>query len=98
MRCMSGRRRWNEGCPVTRLPGFPVKAFAGQLGNRATGQPFASMHPRMSTDVLGIGLTGKHLTDLERRILSENTPYAVVLFGRNIGAPREFVELVAEVK
>jgi beta-N-acetylhexosaminidase len=52
----------------------------------------------MSTDVLGIGLTGKHLTDLERRILSENTPYAVVLFGRNIGTPREFVELVAEVK
>jgi len=52
----------------------------------------------MGTDVLGIGLTGKHLTDLERRILSENTPYAVVLFGRNIGTPREFVELVAEVK
>jgi beta-N-acetylhexosaminidase len=52
----------------------------------------------MGTDVLGIGLTGKHLTDLERRILRDNTPYAVVLFGRNIGTPEEFVELVREVK
>jgi beta-N-acetylhexosaminidase len=52
----------------------------------------------MGTDVLGIGLTGKHLTDLERRILRDNTPYAVVLFGRNIGTPGEFVELVREVK
>jgi len=52
----------------------------------------------MGTDVLGIGLTGKHLTDLERRILRDNTPYAVVLFGRNIGTPDEFVELVREVK
>jgi beta-N-acetylhexosaminidase len=52
----------------------------------------------MGTEVLGIGLTGKHLTDLERRILRENTPYAVVLFGRNIGTPEEFVELVREVK
>jgi beta-N-acetylhexosaminidase len=52
----------------------------------------------MGTEVLGIGLTGKHLTALERRILSENTPYAVVLFGRNIGTAEEFVELVKEVK
>ncbi|HJQ35630.1 MAG TPA: glycoside hydrolase family 3 N-terminal domain-containing protein [Thermoanaerobaculia bacterium] len=52
----------------------------------------------MGTEVLGIGLTGKHLTDLERRILRDNTPYAVVLFGRNIGTPEEFVELVREVK
>jgi beta-N-acetylhexosaminidase len=52
----------------------------------------------MGTDLLGIGLTGKHLTELERRILRDNTPYAVVLFGRNIGTPDEFVELVREVK
>src|SRR5436190_5267527 len=52
----------------------------------------------MGTEVLGIGLTGKHLTNLERRILSENTPYAIVLFGRNIGTADEFVELVKEVK
>ena len=49
-------------------------------------------------DVLGIGLTGKTLTDLERRILRENTPYAVVLFGRNIGSVAQFRDLVAEVK
>jgi beta-N-acetylhexosaminidase len=52
------------------------------------------MHP----DVLGIGLTGKTLTDLERRILRENTPYAVVLFGRNIGSVEQLRALVAEVK
>ena len=52
----------------------------------------------MRNDLLGIGLTGKTLTDLERRILRENTPYAVVLFGRNIGTVAQFRELVAEVK
>ncbi|HYI09388.1 MAG TPA: glycoside hydrolase family 3 N-terminal domain-containing protein [Thermoanaerobaculia bacterium] len=49
-------------------------------------------------DLLGIGLTGKTLTDLERRILSENTPYAVVLFGRNIGSVEQLRSLIAEVK
>ena len=39
----------------------------------------------MSTDLLGIGITGTSLTDFERRILRENPPYAVVIFGRNIG-------------
>jgi beta-N-acetylhexosaminidase len=52
----------------------------------------------MAYDVLGIGLTGKTLTALERRILKETTPYAVVLFGRNIGSEEQFVDLVAEVK
>jgi beta-N-acetylhexosaminidase len=52
----------------------------------------------MTTDVLGIGLTGKTLTDLERRILRENTPYAVVLFGRNIGSVSQLRDLIAEVK
>ena len=52
----------------------------------------------MTPDVLGIGLTGKTLTDLERRILRENTPYAVVLFGRNIGSVEQLRDLVAEVK
>lgn len=56
------------------------------------------MPPRMTKDLLGIGLTGKTLTDLERRILRENTPYAVVLFGRNIGTVAQFRDLVAEVK
>ncbi|HEV7424807.1 MAG TPA: glycoside hydrolase family 3 N-terminal domain-containing protein [Thermoanaerobaculia bacterium] len=52
----------------------------------------------MSTDLLGIGLTSTSLTDLERRILAENTPYAVVIFGRNIGEADEFRELTAEIK
>jgi len=52
----------------------------------------------MRPDIYGIGLTGKHLTDLERRILAEATPYAVVLFGRNIGTAEELKELVREVK
>jgi beta-N-acetylhexosaminidase len=52
----------------------------------------------MTTDLYGIGLTGKTLTDLERRILAENRPYAVVLFGRNIGGVAQFRDLVAEVK
>jgi len=52
----------------------------------------------MSTDLLGIGITGTSLTDLERRILRENTPYAVVIFGRNIGEAEEFRELTTEIK
>jgi beta-N-acetylhexosaminidase len=52
----------------------------------------------MSTDLLGIGITSTSLTDLERRILRENTPYAVVMFGRNIGEAEEFRELTAEIK
>jgi beta-N-acetylhexosaminidase len=49
-------------------------------------------------DVLGIGLTGKSLTDLERKIITETSPYAVVLFGRNIADPRQLRELIREVK
>ena len=52
----------------------------------------------MATDLLGIGLTGKSLTDLEWRILRETTPYAVVLFGRNIGEAEELRNLIAEIK
>src|SRR2546429_439184 len=52
----------------------------------------------MAADVLGIGITGKTLTDLERRILRDSTPYAVVLFGRKIADAAQLRELVAEVK
>ena len=52
----------------------------------------------MHHDILGIGLAGKTLTDLERRFLSENSPYAVVLFGRNIGTVEQLRDLVHEVK
>ena len=52
----------------------------------------------MTRDVLGIGLAGAQLSDLEKRILAESTPYAVVLFGRNIESAEHLRELVAEVK
>lgn len=52
----------------------------------------------MSTDLLGIGIASTSLTDLERRILRDNPPYAVVIFGRNIGEDDEFRELTAEIK
>jgi beta-N-acetylhexosaminidase len=52
----------------------------------------------MHTDLLGIGLTGKSLTDLERRIITETSPYAVVLFGRNIRDAEQLCGLVREVK
>ncbi|HEV7923596.1 MAG TPA: beta-N-acetylhexosaminidase [Thermoanaerobaculia bacterium] len=52
----------------------------------------------MESDILGIGITGKTLTDLERRILRDATPYAVVLFGRNIADADQLRDLVAEVK
>src|SRR5438874_1621590 len=49
-------------------------------------------------DLLGIGITGKTLTDLERRIVRDSTPYAVVLFGRNIDSAKQLRELTREVK
>jgi len=52
----------------------------------------------MGTNILGIGLTGKSLTDLERKILSEYSPYAVVLFGRNIQDVVQLKQLIAEVR
>src|SRR5258707_706839 len=52
----------------------------------------------MPTDFLGIGITGTSLTDLERRILCETTPYAVVLFARNVGEADELRALIAEIK
>ena len=52
----------------------------------------------MGNEILGIGLTGKSLTDLERKLLAESSPYAVVLFGRNIGSAEQLRELIREVK
>jgi beta-N-acetylhexosaminidase len=49
-------------------------------------------------DILGIGITGKSLTDLERRIISDTSPYAIVLFGRNIEGEAQLRELVRECK
>ena len=52
----------------------------------------------MGTEILGIGIAGKSLSDLERRILRETSPYAIVLFGRNIHDAQQLVDLVREAK
>lgn len=52
----------------------------------------------MKKSVLGAGLTGLTLTDLERRILDEMTPYSVILFARNIGDQDQLVSLVRDIK
>jgi beta-N-acetylhexosaminidase len=49
-------------------------------------------------DILGIGITGRTLTDLERRIIRDSSPYAIVLFGRNIESDEQLRELVRECK
>src|SRR5687768_5857459 len=58
----------------------------------------ATIAQRMGTEVLGIGLAGKTLTPLEKRILKETPPYAVILFGRNIASVGQLRSLIAEVK
>lgn len=52
----------------------------------------------MSREILGVGLVGLELTDLERRVLSELTPYAVVLFGRNVDTATQLQELTEEIR
>ncbi|HYM61445.1 MAG TPA: glycoside hydrolase family 3 N-terminal domain-containing protein [Thermoanaerobaculia bacterium] len=52
----------------------------------------------MTTDLFGTGLTGKSLTDFERRILRESPPYAIVLFGRNIKDAQQLRDLIAEIR
>lgn len=52
----------------------------------------------MVAQLLGIGITGKKLTDLEREVLRETPPYAVVLFGRNIESVGQLSDLTAEIK
>lgn len=52
----------------------------------------------MKRSVLGIGITGQTMNDLERRILDEMTPYSVILFARNIGSEEQLVSLVRDIK
>lgn len=52
----------------------------------------------MGKQILGVGLTGLTLTELERRILAESTPYAVVLFGRNVESAAQLHELTEEIR
>lgn len=52
----------------------------------------------MGSRILAVGLTGKALTDLERRIMTHTPPYAVVLFARNIADEKQLRDLVGEIK
>lgn len=52
----------------------------------------------MAERVLGVGIAGTTLTELERRLLEEWTPYGVVLFARNVGTATELEELCGEIK
>ena len=52
----------------------------------------------MGHQVLGVGLTGTVLTELERRILRESPPYAVILFGRNVASVEQLRALVRDIK
>jgi len=49
-------------------------------------------------DILGIGITGTTLTDLERSIIRDTPPYGIVLFGRNVGDAIQLRDLIAEIK
>jgi beta-N-acetylhexosaminidase len=58
----------------------------------------SELEEAMAMDVLGVGLSGTTLTDLERTILRDAPPYAIVLFGRNIQSDEQLSGLVAEIK
>lgn len=52
----------------------------------------------MAGRILGVGITGTSLTDLERRLLMDSHPYAVVLFGRNVDTVEQLKDLVQDIK
>ncbi|HVT05790.1 MAG TPA: glycoside hydrolase family 3 N-terminal domain-containing protein [Thermoanaerobaculia bacterium] len=52
----------------------------------------------MGRGILGVGITSTELTDLERSILRDLTPYAVVLFGRNIDTAAQLQDLIGEIR
>ncbi|MBI2215205.1 MAG: glycoside hydrolase family 3 protein [Acidobacteria bacterium] len=48
--------------------------------------------------LLGVGLAGARLSELERRVLGERSPFAVVLFARNVESEEQLHALIAEVR
>jgi len=48
--------------------------------------------------LLGVGLAGTRLSELERRVLAERSPFAVVLFARNVESPAQLHDLIGEVR
>jgi beta-N-acetylhexosaminidase len=52
----------------------------------------------MAANLLGLGITGTTLTTLERKILRDAEPYAIILFSRNVEGATQLRELTAEIK
>src|SRR6266705_319696 len=52
----------------------------------------------MGHRILGVGVVGPKLSDLEKEILRETVPYAIVLFGRNVESAEQLLHLVTEIK
>jgi beta-N-acetylhexosaminidase len=52
----------------------------------------------MAANLLGLGITGATLTSLEREVLREANPYAIILFSRNVESASQLRELTAEIK
>lgn len=52
----------------------------------------------MTSAVLGIGIAATELNDIERELLRNSPPAAVVLFGRNIESVEQLRSLVAELR
>ncbi|MFA6955815.1 MAG: glycoside hydrolase family 3 N-terminal domain-containing protein [Thermoanaerobaculia bacterium] len=48
--------------------------------------------------LLGVGLAGTRLSELERRVLAERSPFAVVLFARNVESAGQLHDLLGEVR
>ncbi len=44
------------------------------------------------------GVTGQKLTDEERKFLSDEKPYGIILFARNISTPEQVLALTTEIK
>lgn len=48
--------------------------------------------------LLGVGLAGPRLRDVERRVLAERSPFAVVLFARNVESATQLHDLIGELR
>src|SRR5207249_6950 len=90
-------KEWNDQIIFLRkvVPGAADKSYGIQVA-RLAGIP-RSVTDR-AREILSIGLTGKAVTVLEKTIIREVEPYAIVLFGRNIADPKQLCDLIHEVK
>lgn len=52
----------------------------------------------MASEVIGIGIAGTELSDMERELLRERPPGAIVLFARNIASAEQLRSLTDEIR